>query len=325
MEEKKEFRLIDLGKFLACMGVVAIHEPLFPTESGAHHIEEYLLSICVPIFFALSAFLFFRKTIRLPFSNGFNNLLHFCKRLGILYFAWMPVYFLLTPHLEADFLNLSIFKQLVFGHTYFASWFISALFTGTIVMFFLSRISVALMLAVGTGVYIYTFCCADKILPISGFYDWYNANIHNFGLSFPYSLPWIALGACMAVAEQGKQRLLLLIPNGMLVAFQLLAIAITPEYREVLSWIIRFFLIEVAVFVCCNLQVHCNLPFQTLRKMSTVVYFSHIYLIVFLPTCGWWLNLNLKLPLTLFCTTLFAFFFVWLSHKQRFSFLRHWY
>ena len=64
METTKNYNTVDIGKFIACIGIVALH--VSPLSSLCHCVFlhstlGFLTSLCVPYFFVISAFLFFSR------------------------------------------------------------------------------------------------------------------------------------------------------------------------------------------------------------------------------------------------------------------------
>lgn len=324
--QRKDIQLIDLGKFIASIGVLAIHECIFSDGSYANRMELRIYSVFVPFFFAVSAYLFFRKTQTLPFKEACVCLLKFCKRIGILYFLWLMVYLILLPHLEPDFLNAGFVKQLFFGHTFFGSWYLSALLVGTVLMFFLSRVSYGGMIVVGCLFYCYMGCCREHFLPIEALYDWYATNVKSPVCSFPSAVPHIALGAAFAAAEKKDFVKYVSMINAINLLFFLSMFFVSDEYRKILFWITHFLGVELCVYLCCRCTISYQLPSLTLRRMSIIIYFSHIYFREYLPPARYlWDLFSLKFPVVLLLTLLFSYGVVRLSEKKPFTFLRYFY
>ncbi len=326
-ENKSNIQLVDLGKFVASIGVLAIHECIFPDGSFANRMELCFYSIFVPFFFAISAYLFFRKAKTLPFKEACVCLLKFCKRLGILYLVWLLIYFVLTPHREPNFLHAGFFKQLFFGHTFFGSWYLSALFVGIVVMFFISRLSYWAMILVGCVVYCYMSCYRGGFLPIGSIYEWYAANVERPISSFPASLPFISLGAAFVVMSEKREfmRYILAI-NGIVVGFFCSMVLFSNDYKEIVFWIIHFLGVECGMFICCKGSFPCSFPTLTLRRMSVIIYLIHPHFIYFLPPSQYlWGLFSLKLPVVLFLSLASSYVLVRLSECKRLSFLRYLY
>lgn len=326
MAGKSDVQLIDLGKFIASIGVLAIHECIFPDGSPANRLELCLYSIFVPFFFGVSSYLFFSKTRYLSFKEAFAYLLKFCKRLGVLYFVWLLVYLVFTPHREPDFFHAGFFKQLFFGHTFFGSWYLSALLVGTVVMFLISRVSYWAMLLLGCAVYCYMSCHRGGFLQIGWLYEWYAANVERPISSFPVGLPFIALGAAFVVTDKKEFVKYISVINGVVIGVLLSMVLVSDDYKEIVFWIIHFLGAELGLFLCCRCRSSWHFPSLTLRRMSVIIYLIHPYFIYFLPPSQYlWDLFSLKLPVVLFLSLVFAYGIVRLSERKRLSFLRYFY
>lgn len=98
-QETKYYPAIDLAKFLCALLIVLIHTaPLENVSAVAHFIiTDILARVAVPLFFAISGFLFFG---RLRYCSGkiagdrdnLYRLLSYCKRTALLYLGWSVVY-----------------------------------------------------------------------------------------------------------------------------------------------------------------------------------------------------------------------------------------
>lgn len=95
----KQFTAIDLAKFICSLLVVFIHTtPLVNISEAANFFATNILArVAVPLFFAISGFLFFGK---LSYCNekisgdgdNLRRLLSYCKRNTLLYLGWSVVY-----------------------------------------------------------------------------------------------------------------------------------------------------------------------------------------------------------------------------------------
>ena len=91
-------------------------------------------SLPVPTFFVISSFLFFRKA-RYE-ECQMNLVLHFMKRLCILYLfwcvIWSPIIYLQKEYFHpfTIWVSLYIIRDFFFGNMFDASWFLGALLVG---------------------------------------------------------------------------------------------------------------------------------------------------------------------------------------------------
>ena len=157
----------------------------------------------MPTFFVISSFLFFRKARYAECSSGL--VLHFVKRLAILYgfwcLAWSPIIYIQKEyfHPVTPFAPLLILRDFFFGSMFDASWFLGALLVGVSLVWYLSRWlrRDALVMIVPLLFYLYLQYVRQLPEAWHGFYDWYNA-FELPQLSFMAGLIWIAVGYVMA-------------------------------------------------------------------------------------------------------------------------------
>lgn len=128
---------IDLMKFIMAVVIVSIHTEIY-TVLG----QWYLVfqDHAVPLFFVFSSFFFFKKMRGAHYGKEiWNRLLHFEKRVNLLYLFWIVV---LMPAIlywwHSEYLKLSIpdllfrfAKEYFFGSQFGAAWFFGALIVAT--------------------------------------------------------------------------------------------------------------------------------------------------------------------------------------------------
>ena len=196
---------LDAMKFIMAFLIVDIHVkgsllfPKFMLEYVFHPIE----SLAVPIFFVISSFLFFRKTRYA--EKQFDLLLHFLKRLCILYLfwclVWSPIIYIQKDYFHpiSVWIPLYIVRDFLFGSMFDASWFLGALLVGVPLVWglsrFLKRDSIVMILPF--LVYLYLQLVKDLPDCLQGPYILYNS-YRDPNLAFPGGLLWIAIGYVMA-------------------------------------------------------------------------------------------------------------------------------
>ena len=187
MSKNTVYTGLDLLKFLMALMVVMIHvKPNAHSEILAN-IFTPLMSLSVPVFFLISSFLIFGKL------KERTNLFRWCKRIMILYGAWMlmDIWYIIFRREYFSLVwydgVLTFFKDLLFGTTYPGSWFLSALLVGVVVVFFLTKFLhpyIVLILSLLISLYIrnINYLSGDWLEP----YIWYSENIRKeVVLSFP--------------------------------------------------------------------------------------------------------------------------------------------
>lgn len=217
MQPKKIISGLDVMKFLMAFLIVDIHvhgsaiTPPILQEYVIHPIE----SLAVPTFFVISSFLFFRKA---RYTEGpLGLVLHFMKRLCILYLfwcvVWSPIIYIQKEyfHPMTAFVPLYVVRDFFFGNMFDASWFLGALLVGVPMVWGLSRVLKidVLVLIIPLLICLYLQYVTDLPSEWRMPYEWYNS-FKDPHLAFPGGLLWIAIGYVIAnkkvVVWMGKIR-----------------------------------------------------------------------------------------------------------------------
>ena len=127
---------LDILKYVMALLIVAGHCNLFEEWTDFYYAFAHVTEIAVPTFFAISAYLFFRKLEASPEeSNKIYN--HTIRRLLIFFAIW---YILMLPYSIPNFFMKATFKELLFvipfGCAFWGYWFIKALIINTAILYF---------------------------------------------------------------------------------------------------------------------------------------------------------------------------------------------
>ena len=139
---------LDIAKFVMAFLVILIHARPF---AGIFPIADFLISdvaarVAVPVYFAISGFLFFRK---LEYENGKAKwsaanrmyLIQYLKRIGLIYLAWSAVYivFRLPYWYQIGWWGLAAIKDCVanlfLAGSHYHTWFLLSLIYGVPLLF----------------------------------------------------------------------------------------------------------------------------------------------------------------------------------------------
>ncbi len=127
---------IDVLKFFLAILIVAGHCSLFEELPDVFVLQNRLNSIAVPIFFATSAYLFFRKLQSTPNDNISDVLQHTIKRQAVLFLFW---YILMLPMTYVKWFSIATLKETFFAIllscTFRGYWFIKALLINTVIVY----------------------------------------------------------------------------------------------------------------------------------------------------------------------------------------------
>lgn len=314
METTKNYNTIDIGKFIACIGIVALH--VSPLSSLCHCVFlhstlGFLTSLCVPYFFVISAFLFFSRN---P-EYSLNKLLHFVKRITILYLGWLLIYIIVTWDYQL-FTNFSFAKLF---NSFYGSWFYVALVISTVIITFLSKINEYLAIICCAIVFVYFVACHCGF-ECRAVYDWSYKHINGWFLSFPYALIFTCIGLIVGVKKRDIFLKLSLL--NMLVPLLLLLIGF-DVFIDALSWIGRLIVVTFLTFISINLRINKKMPYKTLRGLSVLIFMIHFYFFYAITQerpLGWF---NLRFIFVLALTIVVALFLYRLSKYRYGSFLKY--
>jgi len=145
MSITKDLTSVDLFKFIASIMVVAIHTNPFISNIEADYWFTSVCRIGVPFFFVVGSYFFFR-------SN--KPIWSYVNRLLLLYLVWFVIEipfiyerFFIGYSFEEGIRNF--IKGLLINNTFYASWYITASWQATLLVYLISRRSQALLYIVG--------------------------------------------------------------------------------------------------------------------------------------------------------------------------------
>ena len=147
--ERKQYRAIDIAKFVMAILVVAIHVRPF-TGQTAFVYDDIIARIADPLFFQITAFLFFEKIFAqisgdLRQGMSWCMLGHYMKRILALYTAWFVIYApVVLPRTWQECGNirgmlLALLKKYLLSGYYGAMWFMTALLLAMPLVFILTK------------------------------------------------------------------------------------------------------------------------------------------------------------------------------------------
>lgn len=139
---------IDLSKFVASLLIVVLHCHPFEAFQQTDYYITTLCRIALPFFFIASSYFYFK---------GNKSIWVFIKRLLILYTCWFLIELPLTIYrffINTDnsllYDSFLFTRGLLINSTFFASWFITALWQGVLIVWWLSRrLSDKVLFAIG--------------------------------------------------------------------------------------------------------------------------------------------------------------------------------
>lgn len=279
----------DLVKFIMSIFVVAIHSHFMQENTVADMlISDVFGRIAVPFFFIAAAFFLFRHKNDIDFSKRVKK---YITKMSLLYVLCTFIYFPAIVDWHNGKISLAKWLRIVFFEgSYRQLWFLPALIFAVILVYLLLRAGLSTGKIFAIALPLYVIGCAFhsfynpiiKLQFISEFAtDYYTVfGTTRNGLFFGFV--YIALGAYLA-----NHSLKLKLPAAwagfgasvVMIIFEVLLIeeyAISSKgmgmYISVLFAALFLFWISVNTPLLSSLP---SKPFVILRKLSTVIYFSH--------------------------------------------------
>lgn len=213
--ERKQYRAIDIAKFVMAILVVAIHVRPF-TGQTAFVYDDIIARIADPLFFQITAFLFFEKIFAqisgdLRQGMSWRMLGHYMKRIMALYTAWFVIYApVVLPRTWQECGNirgmlLALLKKYWLSGYYGAMWFMTALLLAMPLVFILTKyLGSRLCLLLSAPWFLLTvarmeYCSITDGWQVAGYFDsaiygifgWYGNGL-TYGFFFCALGMWIA-------------------------------------------------------------------------------------------------------------------------------------
>ena len=213
--ERKQYRAIDIAKFVMAILVVAIHVRPF-TGQTAFVYDDIIARIADPLFFQITAFLFFEKIFAqisgdLRQGMFWRMLGHYMKRILALYTAWFVIYApVVLPRTWQECGNirgmlLALLKKYWLSGYYGAMWFMTALLLAMPLVFILTKyLGSRLCLLLSAPWFLLTvarmeYCSITDGWQVAGYFDsaiygifgWYGNGL-TYGFFFCALGMWIA-------------------------------------------------------------------------------------------------------------------------------------
>lgn len=219
--ERKQYRAIDIAKFVMAILVVAIHVRPF-TGQTAFVYDDIIARIADPLFFQITAFLFFEKIFAqisgdLRQGMSWRMLGHYMKRILALYTAWFVIYApVVLPRTWRECgdvrgiaglakMLLALLRKYWLSGYYGAMWFMTALLLAMPLVFILTKyLGPRLCLILSAPWFLLTvarleYCSITDGWQVAGYFDsaiygifgWYGNGL-TYGFFFCALGMWIA-------------------------------------------------------------------------------------------------------------------------------------
>lgn len=285
---KQNNSVFDIAKFMMALMVVAIHNRLYP---------ELLfpwIRMAVPLFFVMSSYFLFEKLNRLTTESEKDRAVYqYIVRNFKLYLFYSVLFFPIYAKDQQWFVDgiarglVLMVREVIFGSTFTASWFITACIIGTLLVYYGGKyVSDGVLIAISLAVYIfivirsaYTFIIDDYPM-IIGLYLNIEKVIIYIMLSFPAGLFWIVCGKLFAEKKINMKML----PAVAGTVISGIALYLEADYvdHQFENYYADCYLLMVpfAIFVFAVLKQLSLPPLPWaifLRKISIVIFATHAY------------------------------------------------
>ena len=316
---------IDILKFALSIIIVAIHTEFF---------SPYFFPLCriaVPCFFIISSYLFFcRIDSAVTKSEEKGLLIKFIKRNLLLYLFWFLILIPITIYAKRQvyFSNLYgilyFLRDLVFGSTFYASRFIIANVICIIIVYFLRK-HMALLTFLSISLFLislltssYSFVIpGDVVILINRFINFQNCFISGLIYSF--------FGFLLIKIKINKTFSILFLFLSIILLY--LEFYLLKQFNTNFDVSSEIYILNIpsSIFLFCFFK-NCFIKTTNtffLRKISTVIYCSHMSICVVLRTFieefSIWNMFSLVLFAMTLCLSVLVFYIIYfLSRKFKF-------
>lgn len=333
---KKDYVSIDVFKLFAAVLVIAIHVKPFQNNFWLDAGVGMLTRMAVPFFFCASAFVLF-KSINAKPEAGNRRMRRYCIRLLKLYAIWYVIYALVQQ--REQFTNLSgwlyLAKQFVFPTNGLVLWFFPGLMIAALLVFYLKKVMKTeyvfgvsiIFLVIGYGFSTVYEGIFSEVAVLKSLHDTVISFIGTQnGLFFGFA--YVALGALLAEDKLrcGRKKacvgwVLSYIGLGAEALVAVLVLGSSVNH----IWLFALPLTWCVMNVLLSIDMKENPMFKVMRKMSTLVYVLHCFVIMGLERLGVRELDGQNLMLFVLTTVIslgISYLLVLLSEKRTFRFLK---
>lgn len=295
-EPSRSSNFADLVKFIMSIFVVAIHAHFMRGNAVADMlISDVFGRIAVPFFFTAAAFFLFRHACEEGFGKRVGK---YVTKMTLLYGVCTLIYIPAIIDWNNGKISLTKWIKLIFFEgSYRQLWFLPALVFAVLLVYFLYRAGLSTKLIFGISVPLYIIGCAfhsfyKPLINMEFIAEYAREYYTVFGTTrngIFFGFIYVALGALLATHSLKLKQPVAWI------GFALSSLAVVAEVLIIEEFAITskgmgmyisvFFAALFLFWLSINSPLLSKLPskpFKMMRKLSTVIYFSHtMFLYVF--------------------------------------------
>ncbi|MBQ4551720.1 MAG: acyltransferase family protein [Clostridia bacterium] len=335
---RKQYDCIDAVKLLMALFVVAIHTNLF---NGALFPT---IRLAVPVFFILTGFFSFSKITAAPVAERKTVLWNIEKRYLQLYLFWFVVLLPFTIYVRKyytynwlDFISVFL-RNLVWGSTFQASWYLMACILGLSVVYLLSKTKQILLISLSVIFYCLATYVSKYQLIIADNITWnnlYTSICHVTGT--PYNNVCIAIMYIVIGKLIAEQKLKVINKACSALGFVVCYLGLQYEFISANNhlWFVYncdcwFMLAPTAVFfVLFVLSIDIKIPNASImRSISTIIYCTHLPILMVVSKMLSVLKISdtqkiYAFAITIVCSFILSFFIFRLEKKSKLKILKY--
>lgn len=190
MTKQNNYFIIDILKVVLAIGVVLIHSLPVADSICTNSLLYSVCRIAVPLFFCFSGFFFSKGT----------SIVHFVKRILLLYAFWIIVQFPLILNQFTSLTLLQTTQKIIFVSTFPISWYLTSLIWCAILTYLLSRFKPLTIITIAALLYV--MCVTEfgwyyNLLQgtwVEDFNSIYKIVFYSIKYSFPQGLLFFVIG-----------------------------------------------------------------------------------------------------------------------------------
>lgn len=327
MIAKKQIIGFDILKFLMALFIISIHIPI------KNAFFSPIQNLGVPIFFILSSFFFFNKSVNNNFKT--ENLLYFIKRIGYLYIFWfiVNIYFI---HIDKNYFGkgiagfLYLFRDILFSYTFPGSWFLSGLVISVTFIFILKKNSIPNWIVFSISLLIYILLYNYKYLPHMFQKPFLMMKIlfrPELALTFLRGVLWVTIGYLFAEKNTSIKSI---ISSNIISRHTIFLSLFFLSYMFSITWkesyfITQIFMVLIIVFYAYGLKLPSNNKYLILRKASILFYFLQFPILKFLKIFDFQIypNIICKYLFVILLCCFFSLILLSLQKHKMFAWLKY--
>ena len=216
----KQYKSIDLAKFICALLIIILHTAPFSSYSKAltFGIRNIVTVFAVPLFFAISGFLFFKKLETVDVNERNKYVFNYLKRIVIMYLFWSAVYliFVIIKWMRGGvtfYGVLEYVKDFFFEGSYQTIWFLPALFGAILLIYLLNKkLSLKKIFIIACVVYVFTLLGSSyygltiKIPFLKSIYDVYYSFFDSVKNAVLFGFIYVLIGGIIATSKRNNEK-----------------------------------------------------------------------------------------------------------------------